>query len=205
VSALRNLTTAEVERLQADRERSVAGTHETECDAFSWCPDVLCAASGKQKPARAIRQTRVVTFGEASGDWQSPFAHTISHTHSYLRFANQDDAACPEPGCPRTLELSEQLRPTYVNVIGGQDALLRVRKAGLGGPPDAASLLAAADEAKSRPSTPVEDLTRRYVNGEVDDAEYAHKLGVLGQPIPAALQVPEAEPASQPARKPKAA
>jgi hypothetical protein len=178
-------------QMQAEQERTTPGWSERECDGYAACRDVLCDGNSQQK-VRLIRTQHTVTFGE-HGDPQGPYASTISHDHVYLRFADPADAICPTCGLDNR-DVSEQLRPSYVNIVGSQDALLRVRKAGIAGPPDAQAVVIAAEQAKTQPESPIEALQRRYVNGEIEDAEYAQKLGVLGQPIPALLR---------PAPKPK--
>jgi hypothetical protein len=174
-----------VQRLQADRERTTAGFNEAEADGFAACCDPLCDGA-EQRPVRIIRQTRVVRFGDVDGDWSSPFANMISHSHEWLRFADPADATCPT--CGGNSDCTSQERRPYPNIVGAQDALLRVRRTGQFAPTDAAGVIAGAAAAKNHPPTPREALDMRYVNGKIDDVEYARKLEVLGEPLPDALK-----------------
>lgn len=149
-------------------------TTETAVEAFAHCPDPLCAGH-EQAPVPGVKMLVATTIGDRGGD--GVFVNIVENTHEYLRFAEPEDVACPE--CGRDREVALQQRPVYDRLIGPPDALLRARRAGLGGPKSAQAVGEAAAETASREPTARERLDMRFVNGEVDDKEYFAKRAIL--------------------------
>lgn len=148
---------------------------ETRVDAFAHCPDPLCAGH-EQAPVPGVRTLVATTIGDRGGD--GVFVNIVENTHEYVRFEDSEDVPCPECGT-RDREIAVQARPVYDRLIGPPDALLRVRRAGLGGPQSAQAVGAAAADAAAREPTARERLDLRFVNGEIEDQEYFAKRSAL--------------------------
>jgi hypothetical protein len=155
---------------------------ETPIPAFAHCTDPTCAGAG-QEPVDGVRREVAETIGERGGD--GPFVGVIEKSTLYVYFADPEAAVCPECQGPR--EITDQERPNHGMAFGGPEALLRLRQIGA---PNASrdSVLAAAQDVKSRPALAREQLDEAYVLGKVDEGEYQRKRAVLEGIAPPSAQ-----------------
>jgi hypothetical protein len=155
---------------------------EVTISAFAHCSDVGCPGSAQQ-PVDGVRREVSETIGERGGD--GPFVGVTENSTIYTQFADPADVVCPE--CGKDREITDQERPNYGNAFGGSDALLRLRQIG-GGNATRDSVMAAAQDAKSRPASAREQLDEAYVLGRLDEGEYQRKRAVLEGIAPESAQ-----------------
>jgi hypothetical protein len=156
----------------------------TPISAWAHCPDVDCPGS-VQRPVAGVHELVAMTCGDRGGG--EPFTAVLENSTLYVRFADPDEIACPEDGCTRDREITDQERPNHGMAFGGPEALLRLRQIGA---PNASrdSVLAAAQDVKSRPALAREQLDEAYVLGKIDEGEYQRKRAVLEGIAPPSAQ-----------------
>jgi hypothetical protein len=133
----------------------------------------------QQQEVRGIVETVAWSFasrggGDEPGGPGNIFGPMTENTQEHLTFADEADAQCSH--CGKRRELSRQVRPSYPMQIGGQDGLLRLRRAGIQFDPDRQKEIDAGAK-----ESPLEALQRRYVNGEISDDEFQSKRAVLSE------------------------